>query len=305
MVSKTKSSSPRVLIVCSKYPPEYAGSGLRAHRTYQRLQSHASIECEVICSSLTHTSWRNETYEIDGVRVTRISSPWKRHYLKTKARNGALLKYFFYFLWGADEIIRTFLLLLKVGFQVDVFHTFGHCWSAGVAAIWAGVVGKPVFRELVTMQSRPDDPPGLRPLVHWALQRRGLVIAISPLLAERAHQLGFSQVWCRPNPVDEQRFYVDRSKKDELRRQYTPFASSDVVLVDLSKYSEGKNKELLLRMMPLLPSRYKLLVAGPMEESDRHLYQRLKELAVEFQIQDRVHIEHGFVEYPDDERHAG
>lgn len=289
----------KVLVTCSKYPPEYAGSGLRAHRTYLRLRSKYQIEAEVICSSLVRTAWLNETYEIDRVRVTRISSPFKRGLLRARASGHRLRKLLWYVLGGLDECTRTLGVLLLRGHRFDSVHTFGHCWSAGIVAIWAGVLGKPILRELVTMRSRPDDPPGLRMLVRWALRRRGLVIAISPLLAERARQLGYPRVWCRPNPVDEQRFQVDRVARAEVRQRCVPFAPEDVILLDISKYAPLKNKELLIRMMPLLPQRYKLLTTGPLEPLDQPLYQQLQNLAIELRVQDRVRLEHGFLEHPE------
>lgn len=293
----------KVLVVCSKYPPEYAGSGLRAHRTYLRLRSNYQVEAEVVCSSMTSLAWRNETYAVEGVRVTRIASPLKRRLLEAGARGSRLGKLLWHLLGGLDESARTLAFLLRRGREFEAVHTFGHCWSAGVAAIWAGATGRRILRELVTMRSRPDDPPGVRALVRWALRRRGVVIAISPLLAERASRLGYPRVWRRPNPVDEARFRVDRSRRDELRRWLTPFEADDVVLLDLSKYSPLKNKETPLHMMPLLPHRYKLVLAGPLDRTGQRLYERLRDLAKELGIEDRVHMISGFISRPEDYFH--
>ena len=66
----------KVLLVSSKYPPEYAGSGLRAHRTHLRLNEGYDVETEVICSSTEiHVS---ETYVQDSLSVTRVVSPFLR-----------------------------------------------------------------------------------------------------------------------------------------------------------------------------------------------------------------------------------
>lgn len=289
----------KVLVVCSKYPPEYSGSGLRAHRTYLRLRSKYQVSIEVLCSSMVYMSRRNETYEVDGMRVTRLSSPFKRRLVAAMAGKHRVRKFLWYALAGLEEIWRTMTVLRRHGKTIDVVHTFGHCWSAGVAAIWAGVLGKPIFRELVTMQSRPDDPPGLRRLVRWALSRRGTIIAISPLLAERARQLGYRRVWCRPNPVDELRFTIARDLRDVLRHRYTPFGPDDIVLADLAKYSKMKNKELLLGMMALLPPRYKLVMVGPMEDADQPLTEDLAKLIRTLGIHDRVILHRGFVDHPE------
>lgn len=288
----------KVLVVCSKYPPEYAGSGLRAHRTYARLKAHHAIQTEVLASSMVRMAWRNETYEVEGVRVTRVSSPFKRRLLRAMERRRRVPQALWYVLTGLDESLRTMAVLRRYR-DVDLVHTFGHCWSAGVAAVWAGLTNKPIFRELVTMRSRPDDPPGLRRLVRWALRRRGTIVAISPLLAERARQLGFSRVWCRPNPVDEERFRVDRSRREALRSGQTPFGLDDVLLVELSKYAPVKNKELAVRTLAHLPARYKLVVAGPLERDDQPAYDRLQALVNTLGLHDRVVLRRGFVEHPE------
>jgi glycosyltransferase involved in cell wall biosynthesis len=279
----------RVLLVCSKYPPEYAGSGLRAHRTYQRLKRQMPIRLLVLCSSLSTDSWKTQRTMQEGVPVARIASPFKRH------MHGPF-KAFWYLLTGLDESLRTLWFLAREGAGVEVVHTFGHCFSGGVCAIWAGARGIPILRELVTMNSRPDDPPGLRWLVGWAMRRSATIVAISPLLAQRASHLGYSRVWCRPNPVDTTRFCINRAAKQALRRLHTPFAADDIVISDLSKYTPLKNKELLIRMMTHLEPGFKLLLAGPLEASQRPHFDHLCELARLLGVADRVHLKAGFVQ---------
>jgi glycosyltransferase involved in cell wall biosynthesis len=288
----------KVLLVCSKYLPEYAGAGLRIHRTYARLRAHIPIDLRVICSSTEHTSWRSETYAIDGLKVTRIASPFKRRLLNARAGRVRLAKALWYILTGIDEGVRTARALQRHR-DVDVVHTVGHSWSGGVAAIWAAICGKRIVREVVTMGSRPDDPPGLRWGVRQALRRRGTIVAISPRLAAVARALGFDRIWSRPNPVDETRFGVDRAARDTLRERYTPFGPGDIVLVELSKYSRVKNKTLPVRMLPLLPRQFKLVVAGPFDAAEQTIYDTLEALVDELGVGDRVALQRGFVEHPE------
>ncbi len=62
----------KILVVSSKYPPEYAGSGLRAHNTYKRLSRKFNIDFDVICNSIEFIG--NDKYNHEGVDVLRISS---------------------------------------------------------------------------------------------------------------------------------------------------------------------------------------------------------------------------------------
>jgi glycosyltransferase involved in cell wall biosynthesis len=288
----------KVLIVGSKYPPEYAGSGVRLHRTYVRLKAKYGIACEVLCSSMVHFRFAAATYELDGIRITRISSPFKRRLGSARARSAA--KAARHLLCGIDEGIRTLWFLLKRGRQFDAVHCFGYSWSCGVAVAWAGLCGKPILRELVTEASRPDDPRGLRWVTRRALRAHGTIIAISPRLAERAASLGYERIWCRPNPVDETRFVVKREEKCQLRRRYTPFADDDVVLVEFSKYIPSKNKEILPDVMRLLPAKYKLVIAGPLDGDGEHLRQRMSERIRLLGLEARVVLESGFVSRPED-----
>ena len=52
-----------ILVVSSKYPPEYSGSGLRCHNTFIRLKKKFGINYKVLTSSVTEN--RNCKYEID------------------------------------------------------------------------------------------------------------------------------------------------------------------------------------------------------------------------------------------------
>ena len=50
----------KVLLVSSKYQPEYSGSGFRAHHLYKRLSSKFKINYDVVCNSLINK--KNEEF---------------------------------------------------------------------------------------------------------------------------------------------------------------------------------------------------------------------------------------------------
>ena len=62
----------KVIVISSKYPPEYSGSGGRAHNTYLRLREKYDVEFRVITSSEIYKE--SSKYQIDSVDVKRISS---------------------------------------------------------------------------------------------------------------------------------------------------------------------------------------------------------------------------------------
>ena len=62
-----------VIVVSSKFPPEYSGSGLRIFNTYQRLHDKYGIKYIVLTSSVTKNT--NTTYKLNDITVKLVS--WK------------------------------------------------------------------------------------------------------------------------------------------------------------------------------------------------------------------------------------
>ena len=49
----------KILVISSKYQPEYSGSGLRAHNTYQRLKKSYYINFDLLTNSINHQGNKN------------------------------------------------------------------------------------------------------------------------------------------------------------------------------------------------------------------------------------------------------
>ena len=65
----------KILVVSSKYQPEYSGSGLRAHNTYKRLSKNFNIKYRVLSNSIMFQG--NKKFIYDGVEIFRISPPFR------------------------------------------------------------------------------------------------------------------------------------------------------------------------------------------------------------------------------------
>ncbi len=65
----------KILVVSSKYQPEYSGSGLRAHNTYKRFKKNYDLNFDIVSNSKIYQG--NKKYVYDGVGVNRISPPFK------------------------------------------------------------------------------------------------------------------------------------------------------------------------------------------------------------------------------------
>ena len=284
----------RVLVVGSKYLPEYAGSGLRIHNTYKRLHEKYGIEWGVLAGSTAHFGTHHYAHE--GINVTRISSKLKNKAFQLRTSGPKWQARIWNWLFAADEIWKSWRWLRSNGSQFDLVHAYGHSWCVGTAVIWAKMSGKAIIRELVTAQASPHHPERMKPLLDWALKSQNArIVAISKQLEARCRQLGFTNVWHRPNPVDEQRFFVDRAKKNAYRTKHSRFSPSDVLIVEISNYRPGKNKAFLLEVMAQLPQEFKLLIAGPLVKGNEAIYDDICQKIKSLGLEDRVQVKTGFV----------
>jgi glycosyltransferase involved in cell wall biosynthesis len=289
----------RVLVVSSKYPPEYAGSGLRAHNTYRRLHEKYGIKFEALAGSTAYFDTRHYGYE--GVKVTRISSKLKRKAFHLRARGSKKLVRIWNWLFAADEIGQTGRWLFSNGRRFDLVHAYGNSWCVGIAIIWAKVTGRPIIRELVNHSASPHQPERLKLFLNWALKsRNAVIVAISRQLEIRCQHLGFTNIWHRPNPVDEEKFFVDRARKEHYRTKHSRFSLSDFVIVEISNYIPRKNKGFLLDVIAQLPPSFKLVIAGPLVEDNQPVYEEICRQVKGLGLEDRVQMETGFVEEVDE-----
>ena len=290
----------KVLLISSKYAPEYAGSGLRAHKTYKRLSRKYNIEFEVICNSIEFC--HSKCYSFEGVNVTRIyNSPLEKlpgegnnkitHYSKL------ITKYY-------TEIYETFKSLKRR--KYDVIHTFGNSPSVAAAAYLSSWLRKPMIIELCNIPI--DNPHPYLPVASRFMKANfsngKVFVAISRQLEKVCNQFGYTKnVWCRPNPINKSLFYL-RTDKDKyaLRERLTPFKPQDKVLTYVAKFVPRKNHIFLINVISRLPCEYKLVLAGPLvsegeyKARDMNCAKKIKNKIIELELEKRVHMHIGQVE---------
>jgi glycosyltransferase involved in cell wall biosynthesis len=290
----------RILVVSSKYQPEYAGSGLRAHRTHIRLAEKYGFESEVICSSIEFNS-RNR-YKEDGVDIERIVSPAFRTLDRIFGR-GSIRRLTNAAMYHVEA--RAVRKALR-GRRFDLLHVFGSSPATMEAIRWARNHDVPLMVELVNAsQPAYQYLPGLRHFARYSLHQNSVVVAISADLGERCRSEGLiDNVWVRPNPVDVSRFHPPtETSHSKAREAIGPFADDDVVVCYVAKFTARKNHAFLLDVMPYLPEKFKLVLAGPVLADNEteggytsrgisRLFDRARELGIE----SRVVITPGFVD---------
>ena len=113
----------RILVVSSKYQPEYSGSGLRAHNTYKRFQKNYNIKFDILSNSIIYQG--NKKYIHDRVDITRLSPPFKIPKKKSMWRFILIL---LGILW---EIFYSWKFIRKNINRYNLLHTFGNTWTIG------------------------------------------------------------------------------------------------------------------------------------------------------------------------------
>jgi len=304
----------KVLVISSKYSPEYAGSAIVAHRLYKGLNSKYGIKFVVLTSSITFNS--NCTYFTDDVRVHRIAKKFINQFPYRTDLNGLkniifILRFTiqrFIIYWV--EAFPTFIYLIRNFNKFDLFHIYGNVTVTSAAITFAKITGKPIIIELQNMVYDPHqyEPSLFSIFLKKGFPKQALIVCISEHLVNvcKANGYGHHQIWNRPNPVDENRFFFEVSAKTKYRQKLQLFDSSDIVILHLAKFIPRKKQLFMVEVLSDLPDYYKLILAGPKIESgpllerDQSYYQTILDAVRDHHLEKRVRFIPRFLERPED-----
>lgn len=279
----------KVLLVSSKFQPEYSGSGFRAHNTYKRLNEKYNIEYDVLCNSLLYQG--NTTYTYDSKKIYRISLPYKIPNKKS------ILRYFmivFSIIW---EVFHSWRFISKNIDKYDLLHTFGNTWSIGFLTWYFYKKKKPIIREIVNEIENPMYPIQFtNSIVRIFKGKKTLLVAISKKLEKIINRFDVNKVWTRPNPIDETKFYIDSQNKFKFRESLCRFNKEDIVLCYVANYRKTKNHIFLLDLLAKLPNNFKLVLAGPLKEENKNIYDDIEKKIKTLKLEDRIDLQSGFVD---------
>lgn len=296
-----------VLVVSSKYPPEYAGSGLRARATYNRLSKKFPVAFEVLTSSVTLN--KSAVYSLDGIRVTRIAAkpfPLATDEKKKVTAFAEKMKL------GCDylsEAVLTWKYLIFNSRRFDLIHIFGKNWVTAATLTFAKAFRRPFIVELCNEVDTPHhyEPFVFRAILGEKFPRNTSIVCISDMLKKMCEGRGYRDgIWCRPNPVDETKFFIDTKNKIAFRKKHTRFGPDDTLLAYIAKFRPSKNQIFLLDVLKKLPEKFKLVLAGPVVESgplferDRDYLRKIKEKIARDSLGPRVELKAEFIENIDE-----
>ena len=288
-----------VLLVSSKYMPEYSGSGFRAHNEYRRLcGKYPDIKLKVLCGAETFNNI--EDYDYDGVRVSRIAAKPFAFTGGEIMRRLALLRNF------RNEVSAVRSYLKNLNPQPDVIHIFGKNYVTSAVIDYASKRNIPAIIELCNDM---DSPYHFVPFPHrlWMETKfppRFHIVAISEHLKDVSMKNGIpgEKIWCRPNPVNEEKFFpVPDAEKAAMRKEFTKFSGDYKLISYVAKYKKTKNQDFLIDVVKALPEDYKLYLGGPIVDSgpkakeDIDFYENIVRRVKKEKLEDRVQVESGFV----------
>lgn len=275
------SSSLNVLVVASGYPPEHSGSGRRLHEIYRRLATRHR-----------HLAWRVLTRRRQP-GVPAPDGPTTVDAVEAiPGRHGNLGPGLALTEWReARRRVRDGLLN-----DVHIVHTVGFTWLAAHLCREAGRRGVPVVRELTSMADTGMGR-GLGGRVFAAVTRRmnrcaDLLVAISPRIQREVRESGvLTPIWCRPNPVNTDRFRpASESERVRLRKQLAGpgWPEDAVVALHVGHIRPNKNQLLLVQALERLPDHYRLVLIGPAYPEDQQYLDLLQAQIKDRQLTERV-----------------
>ncbi|PYR46187.1 MAG: hypothetical protein DMF95_19025 [Acidobacteria bacterium] len=189
-----------ILMLTGAYFPELSGGGLQCKATIDAL--HGALRFTVLTTS-TDASLPVVS-EVDGTLVYRANVDVTSRWSKAKAA--------WAFLWS----------FLKLSGSFDIVHLHGFSQKSTLLVLLAKMLGKSIVLTLHT--AGQDEPAGVRArgrLAYWAYSHVDLFMAVSPPLADRLEDAGFSasRVCRGTNGLDMARFHpAEPGERIRLRR---------------------------------------------------------------------------------------
>jgi glycosyltransferase involved in cell wall biosynthesis len=270
---------------------------------------------KVITSSITFN--KSTKYEFEGVNVHRIAQKFLLPFFERKS-NYSIIRFlgkafhFFKDKFSIDFILEglpVFWILLQNHSEYDVIHIFGKNNTTGAAILFAKCFKKPLIIELVNLEENPHHPLPRTLNYIWGNRFPSdvLIVCISKRLSDMALKNGYSQekIWCRPNPVDVDKFTINYANKYALRQSLLGLDKEKILILHLAKFMPLKNQSFVVDVLSCLPENFHcvmvgpLVDSGPLKERDQNYFSELIQKINTLGISERINIQNRFVENPE------
>tara|TARA_B110000027_G_scaffold119682_1_gene132530 strand:- start:1239 stop:2372 length:1134 start_codon:yes stop_codon:yes gene_type:complete len=230
----------KVLVVISKFLPEYSGPSVRISNLYLRFLKKKYIKAkDVYILSGGEEFNSNKLFKVKNLNIKRFKD--------TNQKNIG-----FNFL----NYIKNFLAVRKEinYFKPDLIHIIGSNILTASAIINAKTKNIPLCLELVNSSARPNQNfPILKYFWKPNLNINSKIIVISKFLKKKCLLMGYKNVWYRPNPINLNKFIkINKIKKTKK------------ILLNVGQFIPRKNQKFLIKVIEFLPKNFKLILCGPL-----------------------------------------
>lgn len=270
----------KILLVISKFLPEYSGPGFRIFNSYKRLSKTTNINLEVFCQSEEENSYKN--YNLRDIHIKRL----KKISIKNKSFLKKILNNIEFF------ILLLFLCLKLNKKKYDIIHVAGSS-TLTTAGLYASRIKKiPLFFELVNASSSPIQINKILNFFYKInLHDNTIISCLSEKLKKECEKHNLvNNIWLRPNPIDEKKFFYKKNNNFEK-----------IILLNINQFIPRKNQIFLIEVMKLLPEKYKLVLAGPTtkigknKKRDKNYLSEIKKLILQYNLSDRINLIEKFI----------
>lgn len=252
---KKKEETLNILVGILKYPPDYAGDGLRLHRTFQRLMKKGSVQNVYVLTSWDRSAAKKNERQ-DGISIIRPVECTLKPVFKRLAKKLSLIR----------QIFGLIGIYFRLAPKIDIVLTSGSGWFPSLISWLAFLTRKPVVKEIVLLGS--DDPLTIQQckafwmkwffLMPFRLAR--LIVTISPPLEKTCREFGIpaEKIWNRFNPVD----FEGVPEPSGRQAGHVP------VILWIGTVTPRKNVLFLLRAAAHLKERVRVRFVGPCYDSE-------------------------------------
>lgn len=285
-----------ILVVTSKAPPEYSGSGNRVLAQYERMQKQKKINYQFVTSSTEkYISLPNKNNILSRCISFKICS-----YLLpfNKVRKIKILKYLEFII----EFYICYIYLRKIIKKFDIIHIVGDVALTAAAIFIAENNSQKYIYEIVNEDKNKNDPLWIRvpplfkkPNFHSSLASIKTINRKTKQQVLKLH--ADTKVYYYPNSVDAE---TVRCLKQLDQKSF----SATKRVINIAKFIPRKKQNLLIEAMSHLSDEYSLVLMGPMSKTganklrdDKYLASLVRSIQ-NLNLSERVTIKVGFVENP-------
>lgn len=231
-----------ILIVASKFWPDYSGPAVRIKNLYEILYPGHKID--VVCNSvINNTNKELYLYQFNIFRLRNFTSTL-----------------------GKILVFLHLFVKLRGLYKYRTIHIFGSSQITASIMLINAFLQRKVVLELVNTDAKPEQ--FFLGINVTRLQRKLTIVSISEHISHNIDKKKYHNIWTRANPVSELKFSLSNraienidSTRHETNHRYK--------VLSISKFMPRKNQIFLINVAEKMPS-VDFVIAGPLDTEGRH-----------------------------------